>query len=198
MQQFQIFFDSVCRCFGHPNNNNGSSVASTPASHTVGASPSQQSSAKRRTNRLGLQDKRWDELFEGDAKTKLAKPAAQKTKGNASNDDLGVAHAVAEAKLAAQPGRQRSKRKRPKPTKEDIFRSKKAADQKQAASNRDDAGGSSFTSFLYPTLAMCFANPVRGTEEEPEEEELKSVPSASDTNTLNTCCLLYTSPSPRD
>ncbi|KAL3939378.1 MAG: hypothetical protein SGARI_001393 [Bacillariaceae sp.] len=43
-----------------------------------------------------------------------------------------------------------------------------------------------FTRLLNPSLALCFATPVRGTEDEPDETDMKSVDNNSDTATLNT------------
>lgn len=217
----QNIFDSVCRCFGQIPGHGGhetaadfgihetDSVIQTEAEETSGDSnkrgknqPAVEAShsevGKRRTNRLGLKDQQWDELF-GEKNEKGAKRSATKKKqtiAGGSEDvvtDLGTAHAIAQAKLAANPPRYgganptRSKRKRSSKTREEIFRSKDAAN-KAAEKNRTQTtkGPTPFSKLIHPTLAMCFATPVRGTEEEADEMDLRSVDN-SDANTLNTC-----------
>lgn len=174
--QFQSLFESVCRCFGHD----------APTSPGVPGTASQldgssQSSVKRRTNRLELKDKQWDELFE--KKNKTSSPSKPP---RSSHPDFDTAQAVAEAKLAANPPKHRSKRKRSAKAREEIFRQKK--DAPPAASNNSNSTGAapmSFSRLINPSLALCFATPIRGTEEEPDETDLRS--DNSDTNTLNTC-----------
>lgn len=196
--QFQNLFDSVCRCFGHnPNSPNGGPTSSGIAPTSTKSLGSKQKTAtpktkdeshsqagKRRTNRLGLQDEQWDELFEK-SKTRPPKEAGSSgstpvnSNGNATND-LNTAQALAQAKLAANPPRyNRSKRKRPEKAREEIFRSKDVPAVRPTTANP-----TSFSRLLHPSLAMCFATPIRGTEDEPDET--RSVDN-SDTNTLNTC-----------
>jgi len=118
--------------------------------------------------------------------------------------DHDTAEALAQAKRAANPPRYRTKRKRSTQTREEIFRDKNGtgrmsstscldngAAKAAAGSSRNKKGSSSFTPttdfarLLNPSLALCFATPIRGTEEELEEQDLKSL-DHSDTATLNT------------
>lgn len=115
----------------------------------------------------------------------------------ASGADQETAQALAQAKLAANPPRYRTKRKRTSQTREEIFRMKNAnggasggAKSSQSSSNNNRNSSSSgpvtdFSRLLNPSLALCFATPIRGTEEEQEEQDMKSV-DCSDTATLNT------------
>ena len=166
--EFQSLFESVCRCLGHET----VPGVSSSTSQTDG-----QSSVKRRTNRLELKDKQWDELFEKKKQASTSIP--HKSKGKAVTDDS--AEAVAEAKRAANPMRYRPKRKRSEKAREDIFRSKKAASN----GTSDRVSSTPFSRLLHPSLVLCFATPIRGTEEEQDETDLRS--ENSDTNTLNTC-----------
>jgi len=120
--------------------------------------------------------------------------------------DHDTAQALAKAKLAANPPRYRQKRKRPSQTREEIFRNKNGKNTMGSAmgsascmnvggdksstsgsSRKDKASApkSDFSRLLNPSLALCFATPIRGTEEEQEEQDLKSL-DHSDTATLNT------------
>jgi hypothetical protein len=252
--QFQNLFDNVCRCFGHtPSNGSGrdgggddaasvmhgtgahSNVATTPSRQPISQANSQSSSGRRRTNRLGLKDREYDELFEKKnlQQQQQQQQNHQRNGGSATTPqhhkssypprpevDKETAQAVAQAKLAANPARYRTKRKRSAQTREEIFRTKddrraaaaaggrRGSQQVSGSSNspggcgvvsssggggrRQSAGTSSalpqtdFSRLLNPSLALCFATPVRGTEEEPDEQDLRSVDN-SDTNTLNTC-----------
>jgi hypothetical protein len=156
-----------------------------------------QSSVKRRTNRLELKDKQWDELFDKKKQQQqsTAKCAVRRQSSSAAADnhesenDLNVAHDVAKAKLAANPPRytrSTSKRKRSAKSREEIFRSKHNAPPASSSTTEPKASSTSFSRLLHPSLALCFATPIRGTEEEPEETDLRSLDN-SDTNTLNTC-----------
>lgn len=111
--------------------------------------------------------------------------------------DKETAQAVAQAKLAANPPRYRTKRKRSAQAREEIFRSKEdrrvgggrasgSSPGSRPASSSSALPQTDFSRLLNPSLALCFATPVRGTEEEPEEHDMRSVDN-SDTNTLNTC-----------
>lgn len=187
--QFQTLFDSVCRCFGHDDLDQGNGNSSVHASQGV-AESSSQISAKRRTNRLELKDKQWDELFE--KTTRVASKGSSPKKPSVDDDgddgvvDMRNAHALAQAKLAANPPhRNKPNRKRSAQAREEIFRSKNQNDGSAAACGT--ASGNGFTRLWgNPSLALCFATPIRGTSEEPEETDLRSV-DASDTATLNTC-----------
>jgi hypothetical protein len=194
--EFQTIFDSVCRCFGHAPTAGLAGTASNTASQPAADNISQ-SSVKRRTNRLGLKDEQWDELF-GNEKNLRKKDDSKSSSGKAKSqpqqqahhqegaavNDLGTAQAVAQAKLAANPTRYRSKRKRSVRSKEEIFRSKDAPTNHNVGCA--SVPPTSFSRLLNPSLALCFATPVRGTEEEQEDNDVKSLDN-SDTNTLNTC-----------
>lgn len=176
--QFQNIFDSVCRCFGHtagsPNGGPTASGIGLTSSNSLEQSKkkSAEESGKRRANRLGLQDEQWDELFEHKAQ-RPPKPSSSPV------NDLNTAQALAQAKLAANPPRyNRTKRKRPEKAREEIFRSKNLPGETRASNP------TTFSRLLHPSLAMCFATPIRGTDDEPDET--RSVDN-SDTGTLNTC-----------
>jgi hypothetical protein len=61
----------------------------------------------------------------------------------------------------------------------------KSAAAAGASSTASSAPKADFSRLLNPSLALCFATPIRGTEEEQEEQDLKSL-DHSDTATLNT------------
>jgi len=213
---------------GDPFENSGSPRGDNDASEhhrqsiTTVNSEASSVSGKRRTNQLKLNDKQYDELFDkvkrGSSKTpkhmknanrssngQPPRPGGQKdmngsVSGMTSISDHDTARALAQAKLAANPPRYRSKRKRPAQTREEIFRNKNGTARssssancvggKPAASASRNATSTPKTDFarlLNPSLALCFATPIRGTEEEQEELDQKSVDhSCSDTATLNT------------
>ena len=242
MNQFQSLFENVCRCFGHtptsrgtagePFENmsspdHGDSYTNEQHRQSLSTVNSEASSiaGKRRTNKLKLNDKQYDELFDkvqrGSSRTSKGgknssrsstgqppRPDGQKNKngnggGTRSISDNDTAQALAQAKLAANPPRYRTKRKRPVQTREEIFRSKngnrilgstscmngggggKAASAAGASSTASSIPKPDFSRLLNPSLALCFATPIRGTEEEQEELDLKSL-DHSDTATLNT------------
>ena len=191
--QIQSVFDSVCRCFGHVVTQG---EAGTPLhSSQSGADNASQASARRRTGRLELKDKRWDDVFEkkkqgGKSNSGGRRPPSGTSRSSAAGgkpssteNDLGVARAVAQAKLAANPPKYRPKRKRSSKSKEEIFRSK---DNPSIHPQRAQQESSTFSRLLNPSIALCFATPIRGTEEEQEETDIRSVDN-SDTATLNTC-----------
>jgi len=227
--QFQTLFENVCRCFGHaPDNSNaagnpnGSGATAAPGVDTRhhGSTPIEQvnstssAGARRRTNRLELKDKKWDELFEknqrgssqqnrnGSSRQRNQPPRPEGYNGSSTTQggkmsgvDHDNANALAQAKLAANPPRYRTKRKRSAQAREEIFRSK---DERGGVGRNGTRSGTSgrngyststpqtdFSRLLNPSLALCFATPIRGTEEEPEEQDLRSVDN-SDTATLNT------------
>lgn len=229
--QFQSLFENVCRCFGHTPTNragggfenseiiSGDNDGNEEGRNSISTVNSDASSVsgKRRTNRLKLNDKQYDELFDkvkrgsSQSAKQLQKgqpPRHQGQKGSSVStgdmktmSDHDTAQAVAQAKLAANPPRYRSKRKRPAQTREEIFRNKNGTSRSSSSSclNGDSGAtaGSSrnsntsstpktdFARLLNPSLALCFATPIRGTEEEQEEQDLKSL-DHSDTATLNT------------
>lgn len=155
----------------------------------------QQKDSKRRTDRLGnLKDEQWDELFKSDPANRSRKPAPKKNVSSPSND-VHTAQALAQAKLAANPPRyNRTKRKRPEKVRDEIFRSKETPVTEARSDSRTGNGTSnrqqnaSFTRLIHPSLAMCFATPIRGTDEEDNRSEIGDNTTVnSDTNTLNTC-----------
>ncbi|KAG7347338.1 hypothetical protein IV203_016043 [Nitzschia inconspicua] len=262
--QFQNIFENVCRCFGHTpssvaggtNGNVGDGSGNTTSYSTNSAQQQQQqqqqqqieqvnsttsAGARRRTNRLELKDKQWDELFEKNQQgsQRQQQQQQQQQQRQSSNTNRGqpprpegysssscavdheTAEALAKVKLAANPPRYRTKRKRSAQAREEIFRTK---DDRNPAGGGGGGGGgyrqngrkggggttttsrgcgnnnntsttssssyytpqTDFSRLLNPSLALCFATPVRGTEEEPDETDMKSVDNNSDTATLNT------------
>lgn len=205
--QLHTLFDTVCRCFGHPTSevstprttDGPASAEAAAVARAVGDSASgnaSSSSARKRTNRLELKDKQWDELFDK-KQTNNTTPVTPDKDDGSTNDqsaskaktsqvvnDLGSAQAVAQAKLAANPARytKRSKRKRSSKAREEIFRSK----HNPAANSSNNHVPTSFSRLLNPSIALCFATPIRGTEEEQDDTDVKSVDN-SETGTLNTC-----------
>ena len=200
---------------------------------------------KKRTERLELRGREYDELFtgkdeNGGTRRKNHPPRPEQldpysTKsgrsrgrgGSSRSGDVEIAHAVAQAKLAANPPRyggsnhnnrtyrhSSSKRKRsPTQIRDDIFRNMNSMknnavtdNEQQQSSVRTEEGATNngtnrrggksttgvggipqpdFSRLLNPSLALCFATPIRGTEEEDEAaSDVKSL--GSDTNTLNT------------
>ena len=202
---------------------------------------------KKRTERLELRGREYDELFTGKDENGVArrknhpprpeqhdpystKSSRSRGRGGSSREtssstsgDVEIAHAVAQAKLAANPpryggnshnnGTYRSKRKRsPTQIRDDIFRNINSMKtdavsgrEQQQSSVRDEGAKNNgangrdgkstngvggipqpdFSRLLNPSLALCFATPIRGTEEEDEAaSDVKSL--GSDTNTLNT------------
>lgn len=186
--QFQSVFESVCRCFGHspasPNGPGPPSAASQPINDSGSAS-----SVKRRTNRLHLDNEEWDELFDSGVPPEGAASVLKKDTGNqrqistSSSEHLDNAHELAKAKLAANPSRYRPKRKRSVKSRDDIFRSKDAPPFKAGTCGDQPTP---FSRLMNPSVALCFATPVRETQDEPDETTLKSC-DASETGTLNTC-----------
>jgi len=188
--QIQNLFDSVCRCFGHnPGDQQGGPTASgATSSHSMEEQQQQQQQKdnSRRTNRTGgLKDEQWDDPHKQTRSTSRGK--------GPSHNDVHTAQSLAQAKLAANPPRynSRSKRKRPEKARDEIFRSKEAPET--ARDGRGVHGSNaqqavSFTRLIHPSLAMCFATPIRGTDEEDARSEMGDNTTVnSDTNTLNTC-----------
>ena len=138
MNQFQSLFENVCRCFGHTPTSRGTngelcdnSVDENDTNErirqsilTVNSSASSVS-GKRRTNKLKLNDKQYDELFDkvqrGSRKTskqsvsRLSKGQPPRPEGHKNTSGSGAivtstldkdsAQALAQAKLAANPPR---------------------------------------------------------------------------------------------
>ena len=228
---FQSLFENVCRCFGHTPTSRGTTVGELDNSFedidvsdqnrqsiTTVNSEASSTVGKKRTNKLKLNDKQYDELFDkaqrvnnAASKEVNAQPSRSGEKRNKKENDEGrtsisdhdTARALAKAKLAANPPRYRTKRKRPSQTREEIFRNKNGNSRLGSASCINVGGGkpsaasstrnekktsslkTDFSRLLNPSLALCFATPIRGTEEEQEEQDLKSL-DHSDTATLNT------------
>jgi hypothetical protein len=186
--EFQTLFESVCRCFGHtPTSPNGvaqPSAASQPINDSGSAS-----SGKRRTNRLQLDDEEWDELFdsgvpqEGTATVLKKDTGNQRQASSSSSEYLDNAQELAKAKLKANPSRYRPKRKRSGKSSNDIFRSKDAPPFEDGTCGDQQTP---FSRLMNPSVALCFATPLREAEDEPDETTLISC-DASDTGTLNTC-----------
>ncbi|KAG7367963.1 hypothetical protein IV203_030706 [Nitzschia inconspicua] len=257
--QFQNIFENVCRCFGHTpssvvvaggtNGNVGDGSGNTTSYSTNSVQQQQQqqqqqqiehvnsttsAGARRRTNRLELKDKQWDELFEKNQQGSQQQRQQQRQSSTTNTNNRGppprpegytssscavdneTAEALAKVKLAANPPRYRTKRKRSAQAREEIFRTKDDRNPvRGSAGGRNGGGGggggttsssrggggggnnnaksssyytpqTDFSRLLNPSLALCFATPVRGTEEEPDETDMKSVDNNSDTATLNT------------
>jgi hypothetical protein len=188
--QIQNLFDSVCRCFGHQpgDQQGGPTVSGVASSHSM--EEQQHMDTKRRTNRLGsLHDEQWNELFKNDPNKQMN--ASQKAKGSSPND-VNTAQALAQAKLAANPPRyNRTKRKRPEKARDEIFRSKEtleAARDARVGNGSHSQHAVSLSRLIHPSLAMCFATPIRGTDEEDARSEMGDNTTVnSDSNTLNTC-----------
>ena len=219
---FQSLFENVCRCFGHTPTQKGAGRDDSDNNSVQDVNESEQNrlstvnsevssiAGKKRTNKLKLNDKQYDELFDKaqrvnskSSKNATGQPPKPEEKGNKNGNsdnmteisDHDTARALAKAKLAANPPRYRTKRKRPIQTREDIFRNKNGNSRLGSGSCIDVGGDESskekrtsapktdFSRLLNPSLALCFATPIRGTEE--EQEDLKSL-DCSDTATLNT------------
>lgn len=230
---FQSLFENVCRCFGHTPTERGTAgerihagdIDASRRSITTVNSEASSVSGKRRTNNLKLNDKQYDELFDKvqrgsstsrpvQSLNRMANGQPPRPEGQRNTNvngadaastitDYETAEALAQAKLAANPPRYRSKRKRPVQTREEIFRNKNGSGGlasscmnggggkpgRAASASRNSESSSAvksdFSRLLNPSLALCFATPIRGTEEEQEELDLKSL-DHSDTATLNT------------
>jgi len=168
-------FDSLCRCFGTvgPTQRNRSSDSNH--SHH-GEVSTVSSDVKRRTQRLQLDDKEFDNLFQ-QQKQYQKSPTRQ-----VQPPDLEQAHALARAKLVASTeGARRPKRKSPATKRDEIFRSRNFDTPKSqaAAAGKNQNTFSRFLSTKGVANALCFATPIRDGDEEVED--------CSDTNTLNTC-----------
>ena len=128
----QNLVDSFCQCFGTAPHQGGMEAFQHPMSSAT-------SEMKRRTRSLSLKDKAWDPLFEE------RQPRHGVT--------LEQAQAVAKAKLQAATAQKRAvstKRKRTR-SKDDIFRSKKAAPKKE---------GNAFSRFLsnHPVICLLYTS----------------------------------------
>lgn len=210
----QSVLEQLCRCFGStPINHDLTDMESLSLAQShdgrqrghqqqVPATPDM----KRRTRSLALQDKQWDALFSPEPSSLTTRQSATAEPTNPVSPDAGrsskpnlpaldhiaveQAHAVAKAKLAANPTRFRShRRKRSRSrSRDDIFRSKKQ-DNKAASCTGNGTGPNPISRFLtnHPVLAqsLCFATPIRDPDEEPDEVPLDAASVVSG-NTLNT------------
>mmetsp|Transcript_12851 Transcript_12851/g.18883 ORF Transcript_12851/g.18883 Transcript_12851/m.18883 type:complete len:256 (-) Transcript_12851:173-940(-) len=155
-------FDSLCRCFGVSN----------------GQSPNPPSSEnilvhrQKRTDRVQLKDKQFDQLF-NESKKKLKNHQQQNRQPTLKSGRV------------AQPIKSRSsqksvkKRKSPATLRDEIFRSRDAEIRDKPVSSNGTASGLKFS----VAQALCFATPVVDDTEECNSIKL----SESDCNTLNTC-----------
>lgn len=234
----QTVLDSFCRCFGAPeaiprpdgsgghdnsnnNTNSNNSINNVNDLHhqyrhqqedSIVDSSTSRSDVKRRTDRLELQDKQWDELFEkasctprsGVVETATASTAAMdNTNPDAmdcnTREDLEYAQALAKVKLAANPSRHRSshKRKRPAKSRDEIFRHRRFEEAHATTTHynpkpKTAQPSTPFSRFLsgqgVVANALCFATPIRDTDEEPTTVAVQQESNDnSDANTLNTC-----------
>jgi hypothetical protein len=166
----QNFVDSFCQCFSPavPVHFHTGRTQQQPQHGTNTAASTAAAAAtelQRRTRSLSLKDKAWDPLFE------------EQAPHHRRGVSLEHAQAAARAKLASQVELKTAitKRKRAR-SKDDIFRNKKTAPPEHP-----------FSRFLsnHPVVmrSLCFATPIRGSEDE-EYDDAASV--VSDSNTLNT------------
>ena len=190
--------------------------------HATTAENGSPSSASRRTSRLELKDKQWDALFDavspnmnsklmqqthkhgGESPSPSPESTPSGSRGRATAGDgsphLETAHALAQAKQAANPSRyhmsassardsppsstsnsrsasRSHKRKRPATSRDDIFRSRKIDPSVRRTGCQSDSNCMNpISKFLSNhqgfANALCFATPVRDEEEE-EEDDLK-------------------------
>ena len=172
-------FDSLCRCFGSATPSKKKDRSAESSHHSEDATVS--SDVKRRTQRLQLDDKEFDNLFQQQQQHQRQRPHSQRL----NVADLEQAHALARAKLAATSAvPRRAKRKSTATKRDEIFRSRKF-------DPKSNTSGSTVTSKSHTTFsrflsnhkvvanALCFGTPIREVEDEVED--------CSDTNTLNTC-----------
>lgn len=178
----QNILDSLCRCFGTPGVHEPVDFGSRsqdpiPNNQRTPSTPDM----KRRASRLALQDKQWDALFSDPLSSK--KQSNKVVSETPSTRPRGIEHAqtLAQAKLHAN--MQTSHKRKRSTSKDDIFRSKKTPtlDAKRLPSNGGPCQPGSvnpISRFLtnHPALAnsLCFATPVRDSDE--EEEEPATVP----------------------
>jgi hypothetical protein len=174
--QFQSIYDSVTRCLGQSAETGAAMFGMDEEQNSSGQQQQQQKQAARGPMHADSDNNADDVIVHWENGSR--KPG---------EEVLDEARSVAKAKQVANPSRyqqqQRSskrKRKNKRETKEDIFRDKKsgASDRKQQT----------FAQMLIPSIALCFATPIRGTEE--EQDEISTVRSGgeeeSETGTLNT------------
>jgi hypothetical protein len=179
----QSLLDSLCRCFGTPGVHEPMDFEALSQDPIQNKGTPSTPDMKRRASRLALQDKQWDALFSDPVQTKKQSNSRVVSETPAARS-RGIEHAqtVAQAKLHAN--MQTSHKRKRSTSKDDIFRSKKTPvmDAKRLPSQ---PGGpcqpgavNHISRFLsnHPALAnsLCFATPVRDSNE--EEEEPATVP----------------------
>jgi hypothetical protein len=182
----QHLLDSLCRCFSTPGMNEPVDFGSLSGVPLPNQRTPSTPDMKRRASRLALQDKQWDALFSDPVSSKKQsnRVVSKTTPSARPRGSGGIEHAqtVAQAKLHAN--MQTSHKRKRSTSKDDIFRSKKTPtlDAKRSPSNGGPCQPGSvnpISRFLtnHPALAnsLCFATPVRDSEEE-EEEEPATVP----------------------
>lgn len=182
----QSVIDSLCRCFGSTPMN--PDMMDIEASSIV---PSQEKQVpatpdmRRRTRSLALQDKQWDALFFSD-------PAPTQSRTSSLHLDEGSviaieqAQALAKAKLAANPSRVRAHKRKRSSSKDEIFRNKRPDRAENASGQQYNV----FSRFLssHPVIAqsLCFATPIKDSNDEPDEVPMADNNSVVSGNTLNT------------
>jgi hypothetical protein len=179
----QNLLDSLCRCFGTPGAHEPADFGSLAGVPIPNQRTPSTPDMKRRASRLALQDKQWDALFSDPVSSKSSKNSKKQSKRVVSetpparpHGGIEYAQTVAQAKLQAN--MQTSHKRKRSTSKDDIFRSKKSPTL-DAKCNPSPGGpcqpGSvnPISRFLtnHPALAnsLCFATPVRDSEEEDEE-----------------------------
>jgi hypothetical protein len=171
----QTLLDSLCRCFGTPGLDQTVDFESLSQDPIPNQRTPSTPDMKRRANRLALQDKQWDALFSDPVQTKKHSKSKSVTVEKDSNEHM---QALSQAKLNANL-RTSHKRKR-STSKDDIFRSKKPTEDSQKRPPPNVSGGpcppgsvNPLSRFLtkHPVFAssLCFATPVRDSNEEDEE-----------------------------
>jgi hypothetical protein len=180
----QNLLDSLCRCFGTPGVHEPVDFGSLSKDPIPNQRTPSTPDMKRRASRLALQDKQWDALFSDPVSSKGSSKNSKKQTNRvvsetASSRPRGIEHAqtVAQAKLHAN--LQTSHKRKRSRSKDDIFRSKKTPtlDAKRLPSQGGPCQPGSvnpISRFLtnHPALAnsLCFATPVRDSQEEDDEE----------------------------
>mmetsp|Transcript_20709 Transcript_20709/g.31153 ORF Transcript_20709/g.31153 Transcript_20709/m.31153 type:complete len:253 (-) Transcript_20709:194-952(-) len=152
-------FDSVCRCLGV----SGNQPKKAPSSEKILVHQ------QKRTDRVQLQDKQFDQLF-NESKRKLKNHQPQSRQSTPKSG------------RAAQPRtnhKSTKKRKSPATLRDEIFRSKDSEFRDKPVSS----GGPGSALKFSVAQALCFATPVVDDTEEDHSLRITE----SDCNTLNTC-----------
>jgi hypothetical protein len=211
----QNIVDSFCQCFGTAPQHVGDlqAYSSSEAGGQQGTKASSAGSVpntpdvKKRTRSLKLQDKQWDALFVPEPDKHAKRSAALQPRRSAERHGVSMeqAQAVAKAKLAASAGSGRkkspssSKEQKPRTppgpdrthkrkrsnssSKDDIFRSKR---QEPTGATQPNPFSRFLSNHPVFTSSLCFATPIRGSDEPDEISLLDDKSVVSDSNTLNT------------